>query len=246
MAKPERSPVALGADAPVFEIMRTMRAMRRLRPDPVPEDVLTQLIEAATWAPSGGNAQSFRFVVVTDRARISKVAELWREISTFYIEAFGGIRPPGTTAEMQERLGAALLYQRDHFHETPALIVACYDPSEHAAAFREQARHIMATLLRLGPRRALTVLRNMPNATRLGGAASTYPAVQNLLLAARTLGLGATITTWHLMLESEFKAALDIPKAVQTYAIIPVGWPRGKLGPTSRRPAAEVIHRDHW
>ncbi|NNH73431.1 nitroreductase family protein [Nocardia uniformis] len=226
--------------------MRTMRAIRRLRPDPVPDELLIQLIEAATWAPSGGNGQGFRFVVVTDRERIAAVAKLWREVTTFYAEAFGRIRPPGMTAEAHEKLGAAILFQRDHFHETPALIVACQDTSEQAAGFRGQAGHVLATIARLGPRRALTILRNTPRATSLGSAASTYPAVQNLLLAARTLGLGATITTWHLLLESEFKAALDIPKSVQTYAIIPIGWPRGKLGPTSRRPPAEVIHRDHW
>jgi nitroreductase len=73
-----------------------------------------------------------------------------------------------------------------------------------------------------------------------------YPGVQNLLLAARAHGLGATLTTWHLALESEFKAVLGIPRGVQTYALIPVGWPRGNLGPVKRRPASEVIHRDRW
>ncbi|HEX4356559.1 MAG TPA: nitroreductase family protein [Pseudonocardia sp.] len=73
-----------------------------------------------------------------------------------------------------------------------------------------------------------------------GGAASMYPSVQNILLTARALGLGATLTTWHLVLESEFKAVLGIPRSVHTFAVVPVGWPRGRFAP------AEVIHRDGW
>jgi nitroreductase len=80
----------------------------------------------------------------------------------------------------------------------------------------------------------------------LGEASSVYPGVQNILLAARALGLGAVITIWHLLLEHEWKRELGIPKNVNTYAVIPVGWPRGKFGPVARRPAHEAIHRNHW
>jgi nitroreductase len=73
-----------------------------------------------------------------------------------------------------------------------------------------------------------------------------YPGVQNLLLAARAHGLAATLTTWHLALESEFKSVLGIPRNVHTFALVPVGWPRGNFGPVKRRQAAEVIHRDRW
>jgi nitroreductase len=77
-------------------------------------------------------------------------------------------------------------------------------------------------------------------------AASVYPGVQNLLLAARAHGLGATLTTWHLALEPEFKSVLGIPRGVKTFALVPLGWPRGNLGPVKRKPAADVIHRDRW
>jgi nitroreductase len=77
-------------------------------------------------------------------------------------------------------------------------------------------------------------------------AASVYPGVQNMLLAARALGLGATLTTWHLFVEPEFKKVLQIPRSVQTYAVIPVGWPRGNFGPVVRRSAADRVHRDRW
>ena len=77
-------------------------------------------------------------------------------------------------------------------------------------------------------------------------AASIYPAVQNLLLAARALGLGANITTWHMFLEHEWKRVLGIPRDVHTYAVIPIGWPKGRFGPVTRRPAAEAIHWNRW
>jgi nitroreductase len=97
-----------------------------------------------------------------------------------------------------------------------------------------------------GPRRAATLLTGFKAFGDRSEAASVYPGVQNLLLAARAHGLGATLTTWHLALEPEFKAVLGIPHGVKTFALIPVGWPRGNLGPVKRRPASEAIHRDRW
>jgi nitroreductase len=92
----------------------------------------------------------------------------------------------------------------------------------------------------------VTLFRGMPALEARVEAASIYPAVQNLLLAARAMGLAANLTSWHLFLEAEFKATLGIPRDVHTFALIPVGWPMGHFGPTKRRPAAELIHRDRW
>jgi nitroreductase len=66
------------------------------------------------------------------------------------------------------------------------------------------------------------------------------------LLTARALGLGATLTTWHLALERDFKRMLGIPRGVKTFAIVPVGWPLGRLGPVRRRPVEDVIHWQRW
>ena len=77
--------VSVGADAPILEVMATMRAMRRLKPDPVPDELLDELVEAATWAPSGGNLQAYSFVVVTDRGQMARLAELWRVICDWYL-----------------------------------------------------------------------------------------------------------------------------------------------------------------
>ncbi|MBI3971954.1 MAG: nitroreductase family protein [Chloroflexi bacterium] len=93
----------------------------------------------------------------------------------------------------------------------------------------------------------LACIERGPNtaATR-GAGASIYPAVQNLLLAARALGLGACLTTLHLRREAQVKALLGIPEHVDTYALIPLGYPASPHGPLRRRPVAEVTYRDRW
>ena len=235
-----------GTDAPILEVMRTMRAMRRLRPDPVPDELLEQLVEAATWAPSGGNIQAFSFVVVTDREQMARLVELWRVVCDFYLASFATVVPEHMSEARYERLKDALRFQRDHFHETPALIVACYQLSGWTNRLQRQWRRFAEGIRGLGPRRAAILAASLPAFSGRSEAASVYPGVQNLLLAARALGLGATLTTWHLALEQEFKAVLGIPRSVKTFAVIPVGWPRGNFGPVARRPVVEVIHRDRW
>jgi nitroreductase len=231
--------VPVGEDAPLVEVMRTMRAMRRLEPDPVPDELLEKLVEAATWGPSGSNAQDYEFVVVTDRAQMARLAEIWRRCVDVYLHSIGRGLGPGMQEDERERLHKALRYQRDHFHETPALIVACYrTPRPDPAALRGMTGLGAADFARLLPR--------APRFSVLGGASSVYPGVQNLLLRARALGLAANITIWHVFLEHEWRAALGIPRGVERYAVIPVGWPKGRFGPVRRRPAAEAIHRDRW
>ena len=100
--------VPVGADAPILEVMRTMRAIRRLKPDPVPDELLEQLVEAATWAPSGGNVQAYSFVVVTDRGQMQRLAELWRTIADFYLASFATVVPEHMEEAAYERLRGAL------------------------------------------------------------------------------------------------------------------------------------------
>jgi nitroreductase len=228
--------VPVGEDAPIFEVLATMRAMRRLKPDPVPDELLERLVEAATWAPSGSNLQAFEFVVVTDRAVMKQLAGLWTRSVELYLATVG----PLTPAAQDPKVRRALEYQRDHFHETPAVIVACYRGS------RADPRLLVEFAKRMRPADMARLLPRLQRVALLGEASSVYPGVQNLLLAARALGLGAVITVWHLFFESEWKRVLGIPRAVQTYAVVPVGWPKGRFGPVTRRPAREAIHRDRW
>jgi nitroreductase len=244
MSSDTKTAVPVGTDAPILEVMATMRAMRRLKPDPVPDELLEQLVEAATWAPSGSNNQSYSFLVITDREQIGRLAPIWRRIVSWYVATQ---RPASHMDEGKwERLTAALRYQADHFDRTPALILACYEFSDIRRRMRENWLAVVRETARLGPRNALALLRNTPRFLGAGEAASIYPAVQNLLLAARAHGLGAVITTWHMIFEQEIKKLLGIPRHVHVYAIIPIGWPKGRFGPVVRRPARDVIHHNHW
>jgi nitroreductase len=244
LSAPADAEPPVGPDAPLLDVMATMRAMRRLKPDPVPEEVLTKIVEAATWAPSGSNAQGFHFVVVTDRGQMARLAEVWRTCVDDYLATAGTATPAATMGqEGAEKLRRALLFQREHFAETPALVVACYGYGRSPVS---GPRAALGMLRALGPRQALRTALMAPRYLALAEASSIYPAVQNLLLAARAHGLGANITIWHLPHEAELKEILGIPKHVHTYALVPLGYPRGRFGPVRRRPVEAVTHRDRW
>lgn len=228
--------VAVGEDAPIFEVLSTLRAMRRLKPEPVPDELLERLVQAATWAPSGSNLQAFEFVVVTDRQVMRRLAGLWARSVDAYVASIGRVTPAAQDRGIRE----SIVYQRDHFYETPAVIVACYRKTS------VDPETTLRLLRSFSPGEAARLIARAPRVGALGEASSVYPGVQNLLLAARALGLGAVITVWHLMLEHEWKRELRIPKDVNTFAVVPVGWPRGRFGPVTRRPVAEVLHRNYW
>jgi nitroreductase len=186
--------------------MSTMRAMRRLKPDPVPDELLEKLVHAATWGPSGSNLQGYEFVVVTDRGVMRRLAQLWGRSVDAYLDSLGRVTP----ATQDDRVRRAALYQRDHFHETPALIVACYRGN------RVDSRSARRLLRSFPPGDAVRLAARGLRINVLGEASSVYPGVQNILLAARALGLGAVITIWHLMLEHEWKKELAIPSDIHT------------------------------
>jgi nitroreductase len=235
---------SFGADAPILEVMSTMRAMRRLRPDPVEPELLTKLVQAATWAPTASNVQAYTFLIVTDRARMHALADPWMASWKFYEHS--AVPPKGMSRDAFDREMAASRFQAEHFDEIPALIVPCYDMGPWQRQVTLNVRGVARGLHGLGWRRTASLIRNSGRSVSISEAGSVFPGAQNMLLCARTLGLGAVITTWHLCLEQEFKAVLNIPRRVKTFALIPVGWPRGRFGPVSRRPAADVIRYDSW
>lgn len=200
----------------LFEIIHSTRAMRRLKPDPVPDELIRKILEAGIAAANGGNTQRWRFLVVKDR-------KIKQQVQVFYKRAFDEVvgpryassaPPPGSSSEKYARQHHAVEYLTDHFHEAPVWIVACLD-------------------------------EGTATPTRSSGA-SIYPAVQNMLLAARALGLGATLTSRHLLYEAETEAALGLPSGVHSYAILPIGYPLGKFGPVGRGPLAEIVYEDKW
>jgi nitroreductase len=211
----------MAADIDLFEAIFTCRAMRRLKPDPVPEDLLLKLVEAGHQGPTGSNLQSGRWVIVRDRELIASIGELNRRTMSAYIAPAGG-RPtalPHQDAARRKRMLDAVVWQGEHYAEIPALIVPCL-PVGRAA------------------RKSFT--------DGLDAGGSMWPGVQNVLLAARGLGLGAALTTFPLEDRVAFKALLGIPEGVEPLCVIPVGYPMGNFGPLGRRPLAEIVRWDRW
>ena len=194
----------------------------------------------------GGHQQGQVFIVVTDRDRMARLAEIWRTVADIYEGWIGKADPRYGSDPLFIRTFDAIHYQRDHFHETPVVIVACYDQRVLVRRLKRGMRDFLAALRKAGSRRAAHGLRKPERTSNSGPRrASIYPAVQNLLLAARAHGLAATMTTWHLMAEADVRRVLEIPKDVRTYAVIPIG-SAASAGPVARRPTEEVVRQDHW
>jgi nitroreductase len=198
----------------VFDIMHTTRAMRRLKPDPVPDELIVKILAAGTKAANGGNFQTWHFLVVKD-------TEIKKKVQVWYKKAFdewigpryaSSAPPPGSDEARYHRQHKAVEYLTDHYHEAPVWIVACLNHGE-----------------------------SEPN--RSSGA-SIYPAVQNMLLAARALGLGSCLTTRHTHFGEESDKALGLPKGMYSYAILPIGYPMGNFGPVSRGSMSEFVSLD--
>jgi nitroreductase len=200
---------------PLAEAMRTQRAIRRLLPDPVDDDVLLRCIELATRAPTGSNQQQWEFVVVRD-------AEVKHQLARLNRQAFAVGRRLEARRQRdpaaQRRL-AAVRWQADHFEEVPVVVVVCL--------------HGRSPLLG-------------PPILAASWYGSAFPAAQNLLLAARAVGLGAALTTMPVWSVALARRTLGLPRTVTPVAAVPLGWPRGSYGPTTRRPVGEVVHLDRY
>ena len=200
---------------PLEEAMRTQRALRRLRPDPVDDALVLRLIELALKAPTGRNAQHWEFVLVKDRAVKARLARLYRMAWGLYNRLGRGLA--AGDARMRRQLDA-VQWQVAHFEEVPVLVVAC--------------------------------LRGVrpwwPSVLVTSYYGSIYPSVQNLLLAARAAGLGAALITLPLWSPWRVRRVLGLPWRVTPCAIVPLGWPMGRYGPTTRRPVGAVVHLDRY
>jgi nitroreductase len=212
-------------DIGLFEAMRSTRAVRRVRPDPVPDDVLRRVIEAATWAPSGGNRQPWRVIAVRDAEKKRRLRDLYQGPWQRY--ARGQRRALEALSEEARCKGERALRAADHLaahlDEAPVILVFCFNPELLAI-----------TDLSLG----------RPSVV---GGASVYPAVQNLLLACRAEGLGCVLTTLLCLAEAEIRPLLELPEPWATCAFVPIGYPAGRgHGPVSRKPVAEMAFLDRW
>ena len=198
-------------DISLFEALHNQRAVRNFSAEPVPDEAIAAIMEAAIRAPSGGNRQRWSFLIIRDR-------EVKRQFGEWYFDAWHEL-----TSGMDFQSPAAQPYRPSMLtHEMeniPVLILAC---QERPAA------------------------GNSPNTITSG--ASIYPAVQNIMLAARALGLGTVLTTLHARHEQEVKELLGIPDNVDTAALIPLGYPAEGQGfsGSRRRPLHDVVFHEKW
>jgi nitroreductase len=231
----------------VFEIMHTCRAMRRLKPDPVPEDVLVRLVDAAIHAPSSSNAQNWRFVIVRDREQKQRIADLWRRGAAWYRDTIGAAPPrAGEDSAQLQRSQAASQYMLDHIEDMPAIVFIGVKKDAAVAKALASANTITAAIRHLGIGGTARLLTGAGNATATGIHATAYPAAQNLLLAARALGLGAVLTTPHLFHPGQYEKVLGLPSDVTLTCVIPVGYPMGKFGPVRRSDPRTMIRWDRY
>ena len=209
----------------LYDALRTTRAVRRLRPDPVPDDVLRRVLRAATWAPSGGNLQPWHVIAVRDPARKKGLAALYRGLWVEYATQRRRLleKAPDAIRERAERMLRSGDHLAEHLAEVPVIAVFCFHP---------ERLHITDGAL------------GRPSVV---GGASLYPAVQNLLLACRAEGLGCVLTTLLCGREPEVRALLEIPEPWATSAFVPIGWPMARgHGPLSRRPVEQVAFADRF
>jgi nitroreductase len=218
----------------LFEAIYSARSLRRLKPDPVPEALITKILDAAIRAPSGGNAQNWAFIVVRDPGQRQKLGAIYRKGSDIAAAIYAARgRPPHLTEEQFARMMGAGAHLWQHMGDAPVLLLPC--GRQPALPLREA----------LPPDIAARWDDELAYAERIRGA-SIYPAVQNIILACRALGLGTVITTNHIRCEDEVKALLGIPEDVATFALMPIGWPIDRFGPLTRRPPAEIAYADRW
>ena len=203
----------------LFDTIYHCRAMRKLDTKPVPQELLIKLVDAANQAPSGSNMQSGRWLIVQDADVKMELAKLNRAGVTDYIGPM--IENPGSLPhqdqEKRTRMMKSVLWQMEHLHEIPALIIACMEFGAKADAM------MMAR-----------------------GGGSIWPGIQNLLLAARALGLGAAPTTLALQDQAAVAKVLNLPETMGAFCLIPVGYPLGKFGPVTRKPLSEILRFDQW
>ncbi len=198
-------------DISLFEAIYSQRAIRYFTDEPVSDDLIHKLIEAGTKAPSGGNQQGWKFMVITDPETKKKIGEYYEQ---GWEHAYGSANPNPPNIQPHVRRSA------DHLARTigqaPVLLMACI---EHDGS---------------------------PSTMGRGG--SIFPSVQNILLAARGLGLGSCLTSLHKRYEGEIKELLGIPENVETAALLPVGFPadNNRYGPTRRQPVEDVTYRERW
>lgn len=183
----------------------TQRAIRKLKPDPISDEDLKTVLDAASKAPNSGNEQLARFLVIRAREKI-------REFGKLYHEAWWAKRAPHGWTKTED-LPDVTRYRA---------------PAQLADEMKDAPVVILA----------IATARNRAN--------SVFPAAQNLMLAARALGIGSVLTTLHPQVTERVHQMFNIPADAEIHCCIPLGYPRGRFGTTQRQPTAETTYYDEW
>ena len=211
---------ALSENPAFFDLVGQVRAMRRLKPDPIPLETIREVLEAGVQASSGMNLQPWSFVAIHSEEHRAWFGQRYKAA----IESrFGQLDIPLENESPTAKTARALKYQADHLHTFP-LILLVAGKRDWPFKVSENER------VGLAP----------PN------YGAVYPCVQNILLACRALGLGAALTTMHQVFEDDLHEHFKIPDEYGVVVAIPIGYPMCNFGSVSRRPASEVTYFDTW
>ena len=190
-------------DITLGDAIFSLRAIRRIKPDPIPDADLKTILDAARQAPNGANRQPWHFVVLQDAHVRKRFGELYRVAWWAKRNDEGFFKPEDIPDHYKLAMALA-----DNIGEVPAIVLVC--------------------------------------ATSPGGRESVIPATQNLLLAARGLGIGGTITSLHADVEYDVQKLLELPNGAGVVYCIPLGYPQGRFGPVTRNPLKEIVSVDKW
>ncbi|MEM3684089.1 MAG: nitroreductase family protein [Conexivisphaerales archaeon] len=207
----------------VFEYLDTLISIRRFKEDigTIDEKIIDRIIESGTRAPSPANTQPWDFIIVRDGRVKAELAKLNRECALIYI---GNRKLP-----MQEDRKRYLLNSLDKMSAVPVMIVLCVDWRK--ADFMKKEG---------------TTRTENQELERLSVYGSIFPAMQNMLIAARALNIGCWITMYHLYKLEEFRKVLHIPQEVDPVVMLSLGHPKGRFKTSSRKNFREMIHYDGW
>ena len=212
---------ALPDNPPFFDLVGQVRAMRRLKPDPVPLEMLRKILEAGVQASSGQNTQPWAFLVISDPDERDWFGKKYGHAIETRFGGFDQLQDDDDSSLARQM--RAVQYQCEHMHEFPVILLVA---GKRDWPFKVAEKDRVG----LAP----------PN------YGAVYPCVQNILLACRSLGLGAALTTMHQVFEDELHAHFNIPDDFGVVVSIPIGWPMGKFGPVSRKPAADMTYFNSW
>lgn len=207
-----------------YSLLSTTRSIRRIKDAPIDEDVLQRVCQAALWAPSGGNRQPWRLIVVQDRQLKQQLSDLYVEEWDKYVD-FNLKKLGPQSDEVLEKVRAQFGTGTELAHNLaniPTVAMFVHDPSALYVTDANLGRHPVV------------------------GGASLYPAVQNFLLAARAEGLGGVLTTLICSKEKELRDILKFPEGWGVHAMVPFGHPKGNHGPLQRAALSDMMFIDTW